>query len=58
MKFGIHIGHMGGPLAELVAALPATVPLAIEAPNHATADLSAVDRATRAYRALAALTGA
>ena len=46
------------PLAELVAALPATVPLAIEAPNRATADLPAVERAKRAYRALAALTGA
>jgi len=46
------------PLAELIAALPATVPLAIEAPNRATADLPAVERAKRAYRALAALTGA
>jgi sugar phosphate isomerase/epimerase len=46
------------PLKELVAALPATVPLAIEAPCRATADLPAVERAKRAYRALAALTGA
>src|SRR5256886_5391108 len=46
------------PLAALIAALPATVPLAIEAPNRATADLPAVERAKRAYRALAALTGA
>jgi sugar phosphate isomerase/epimerase len=46
------------PLAELVAALPATVPLAIEAPCRATADLPALERAQRAYRALSALTGA
>jgi sugar phosphate isomerase/epimerase len=46
------------PLAELVAALPATVPLAIEAPCRATADLPAIERARRAYRALATLTGA
>ncbi|MGH7308113.1 MAG: sugar phosphate isomerase/epimerase family protein [Candidatus Rokuibacteriota bacterium] len=44
------------PLAELVAALPATVPLAIEAPCRATADLSALERARRAYRALSTLT--
>ena len=43
------------PLAELVAALPDTVPLAVEAPCRATADLPAVARATRAYRALSAL---
>ena len=43
------------PLAELVAALPDTVPLAVEAPCRATADLPAVERATRAYRALSAL---
>ena len=46
------------PLAELVAALPAGLPLAIEAPCRATADLPALERAKRAYRALAALTGA
>ena len=46
------------PLAELVAALPDTVPLAVEAPCRATADLPAVERATRAYRALAALVAA
>ena len=46
------------PLKELVGALPVDVPLAIEAPCRATADLSAVERAKRAYRALAALTGA
>ncbi len=46
------------PLAELVAALPATLPLAVEAPCGATAALPAVERARRAYRALAALVGA
>ena len=46
------------PLEELVAALPAHVPLAIEAPCRATADLPALERATRAYRALSTLTGA
>ncbi len=45
------------PLAELVAALPATVPLAIEAPCQATADLPAAERARRAYHALSTLTG-
>jgi hypothetical protein len=44
------------PLAALIEALPATVPLAIEAPCRATADLPAVERARRAYRALVALT--
>jgi sugar phosphate isomerase/epimerase len=43
------------PLAELVAALPDDLPLAVEAPCRATADLPAVERARRAYRALAAL---
>ncbi|MGH7346303.1 MAG: sugar phosphate isomerase/epimerase, partial [Candidatus Rokuibacteriota bacterium] len=46
------------PLAELVAALPAGAPLAIEAPCRATAELSALERAKRAHRALSALTGA
>jgi sugar phosphate isomerase/epimerase len=46
------------PLAELIEALPAGVPLAIEAPCRATADLPALERAKRAYRALSALTGA
>jgi sugar phosphate isomerase/epimerase len=46
------------PLKELVAALPADVPLAIEAPCRATAGLPALDRAKRAYRALADLVGA
>jgi sugar phosphate isomerase/epimerase len=43
------------PLAELVAALPAAAPLAIEAPCRATADLPAAERAKRAHRALSAL---
>src|SRR6185503_3407461 len=43
------------PLKALVAALPAGVPLAIEAPCRATADLPALERARRAYRALSAL---
>ena len=46
------------PLAELVAALPAGAPLAIEAPSRATANLPALERATRAYRALTSLAGA
>ena len=43
------------PLAELVAALPDSLPLAIEAPCRATADLPAAERAKRAYQALTAL---
>ncbi|HET7343792.1 MAG TPA: sugar phosphate isomerase/epimerase, partial [Methylomirabilota bacterium] len=43
------------PLAALVAALPAGIPLAIEAPCRATAPLPAAERARRAYRALAGL---
>jgi sugar phosphate isomerase/epimerase len=43
------------PLAELVAALPPDLPLAVEAPSRAMAHLPAIERATRAYRALAAL---
>jgi len=43
------------PLAELVAALPATATLAVEAPCRATADLPALERARRAYRAISAL---
>jgi sugar phosphate isomerase/epimerase len=46
------------PLKELVAALPAGLPLAIEAPCRATAELPALERATRAQRALSILTGA
>jgi sugar phosphate isomerase/epimerase len=45
------------PLADLVAALPATAPLAIEAPCRATAHLPAIERAKHAYRALSTLTG-
>jgi len=43
------------PLAELVAALPDALPLAVEAPCRATADLPAVERAKRAHQALSAL---
>jgi sugar phosphate isomerase/epimerase len=43
------------PLRELVAALPGGVPLAIEAPCRALADLPAVERAKRAYGALSTL---
>jgi sugar phosphate isomerase/epimerase len=43
------------PLRELVAALPADLPLAIEAPNRATAHLPAIERARRAHQALSAL---
>ncbi|MGH7354804.1 MAG: sugar phosphate isomerase/epimerase family protein [Candidatus Rokuibacteriota bacterium] len=46
------------PLRGLVAALPATVPLAVEAPCRAIADLPAVERAKRAYRTLSTLIGA
>jgi sugar phosphate isomerase/epimerase len=46
------------PLKALVAALPVGVPLAIEAPCRATAELPALERAKRAYRALTSLTGA
>ena len=43
------------PLRDLVAALPAAIPLAIEAPVRATAGLPALERAQRAYRAMQAL---
>jgi sugar phosphate isomerase/epimerase len=46
------------PLAELLAALPAEIPVAIEAPCRATAGLPAVERARRAYQALTTLIGA
>lgn len=46
------------PLAELVAALPDGLPLAVEAPSRATAGLPALERAKRAYQALSALVGA
>ncbi|MGH8665720.1 MAG: sugar phosphate isomerase/epimerase family protein [Burkholderiales bacterium] len=45
------------PLRDLVAALPAAIPLAIEAPVRATADLPALERAQRAYRSMRALLG-
>jgi hypothetical protein len=40
------------PLAELVAVLPANVPLAIEAPCRVTSELPAVERAKRVSGAL------
>jgi sugar phosphate isomerase/epimerase len=43
------------PLAALVAALPAGVPVAIEAPCRATAELPALERARRAHRAMTRL---
>jgi sugar phosphate isomerase/epimerase len=43
------------PLADLVAALPDTAPLAVEAPCRAIADLPVVERAKRAYETLFAL---
>jgi len=43
------------PLRGLVAALPPDLPLAIEAPCRATAELPALERAKRAHRALTAL---
>ena len=43
------------PLAELVAALSADAPLAIEAPCRETAHLPALERAKRAHHALTAL---
>jgi sugar phosphate isomerase/epimerase len=46
------------PLADLVAALPPALPLAIEAPCRATAELPAIERARLAYRALSSLVGA
>ena len=46
------------PLRDLVAALPPDLPLAIEAPDRATAALPAPERARRAYRALSTLGGA
>jgi sugar phosphate isomerase/epimerase len=45
------------PLRELVAALPAAIPLAIEAPVRASAGLPALERARRAYRSMRALLG-
>jgi sugar phosphate isomerase/epimerase len=45
------------PLRDLVAALPAAIPLAIEAPVRASAGLPALERARRAYRSMRALLG-
>jgi sugar phosphate isomerase/epimerase len=45
------------PLRDLVAALPAAIPLSIEAPVRATAGLPALERARRAYRSMRALLG-
>jgi sugar phosphate isomerase/epimerase len=46
------------PVAELIAALPAHIPLAIEAPSQALAQLSVVERARRAHDALRRVTHA
>jgi hypothetical protein len=46
------------PLMDLVRALPDALPLAIEAPCRATAELPALERAKRAYAALTALVSA
>jgi sugar phosphate isomerase/epimerase len=43
------------PLRDLVAALPPSIPLAIEAPASATAGLPALERAQRAWRSMQAL---
>jgi sugar phosphate isomerase/epimerase len=43
------------PLRDLVAVLPPTIPLAIEAPVRATAGLPALERAQRAYRSMQVL---
>lgn len=43
------------PLRALVDALPAEIPLAVEAPVRATANLPALERAQRAYRSMRAL---
>ena len=45
------------PLRDLVAALPAAIPLSIEAPVRATAGLPALERAQRAWRSSHALLG-
>ena len=45
------------PLRELIAALPATIPLAMEAPVRASAGLPAQERAHLAYRKLTQLLG-
>jgi hypothetical protein len=48
-------GNGALPLRDLVAAFPPALPLAIEAPCLATADLPAVERARSAHAALSAL---
>ncbi len=45
------------PLRDLVAALPAAIPLSIEAPVRGTAGLPTLERAQRAYRSMRALLG-
>jgi len=45
------------PLRDLVAGLPAGIPLAIEAPVRATAGLPVLERAQRAWRSMQALLG-
>jgi sugar phosphate isomerase/epimerase len=45
------------PVADIVKALPADLPLAIEAPCRATAGLPAIERARRAYHAMTTLRG-
>ena len=45
------------PLTDLVAALPAGIPLAIEAPVRASAGVPVLERARRAYRSMRALLG-
>jgi len=45
------------PLRDLVAALPAEIPLAVEAPDRSTMGLPILERAQRAYRSMRALLG-
>src|SRR5207244_1093905 len=63
LEFAIYTGvrtlaHAAQVVARLVAALPDGIPLAIEAPCRASAELPAVERARRAHRALTALLAA
>ena len=51
------LGEGALPLRELIAALPATIPLAVEAPVRGTAHLPAQERAHLAYRTLTQLLG-
>lgn len=51
----LYPGQGALPLADLLAALPAGVPITVEAPVAADIDLSALERAERAAAALAAL---